>query len=225
MKANYMNKIREFINRPAAAVGCCLAGVVLDGAVRSVGLSFLCIPIVALLFVVAFVSMILLFWRLDKRWRVIVCASCFVLMLVFMTEMMDAMEFSQPSHSHTQQTVQAQGAGNILGSAGVSGGNSGHSGGYNGGSSGYHPEEDRTCGFCNGSRDCHVCDGEGGSRCSSCYASGDCKYCHGSGTSHGYGVTSKCGACNATGDCSICDGTGKRDCSICYGSGDCRHCY
>lgn len=215
MKNKNSEMLMKVVNNPRTSIICFLAALIVDSAFRSVGLSFLCIPVVALLVVTALISLILIFWNIDNRKRIFAGASCIFLLMIFMVEMVDAVELSQPDHSHVHtKTVPNHGT-------------SGGSGYYPEGD--YYPEEDYgpdddDCAVCHGTNECTNCSGNGGFTCSGCWSTGDCKYCHGSGVNRSYGVEGKCGACNGDGECDLCDGKGIRECRICYGKGRCKYC-
>ncbi len=83
----------------------------------------------------------------------------------------------------------------------------------------------KSCGICNDTKKCHVCNGRGDHPCSGMYCvSGKCQSCRGTGIYSGNGRMSKCIVCNGDGICDICDGTRRMDCSICHGNGKCTHC-
>lgn len=210
---------QKILYHPMASVICLLLAFAVDCVFRPIGLALLAVPYVALLTVFGIISLILNFYRVDNRIRVLAAAACILLLVLFMVEMVIVVETFGEDHE-----LRNSGYSEPISDDGRAGDHGGYDGGWGSGS--HEDREDHPtyeCGFCDGTRKCHSCNGRGGNPCTACH-NGRCKHCHGSGTSTGYGTTGRCGACRGTGDCSICDGTGTRECGICYGNGKCRHC-
>jgi len=224
MLKELLYSVRKAAYHPLASVCCLLLAVVIHCIFQPLGLTLLAVPYVVMLTIAAIISLLLIFYQVDNWTRIMASASCIVLVVLFMVEMISVMHSAV---AYVQPYDSGYSGGSYSGS-GYGGGYTGGHGSYGGGDhegSGYYPEDDDDCGVCHGTKMCTNCSGNGGSACMGCYSTGDCKYCHGSGVSTGYGVQSKCGACYGTGECKLCDGTGIRKCGICYGRGRCKYCY
>ena len=81
---------------------------------------------------------------------------------------------------------------------------------------------EKTCVYCSGTGNCHLCGGRGYDQCSSCWSTGKCTSCNGTGNDTGYG---DCIVCYGRGVCRTCDGKGKNTCTWCSGTGRCDHCH
>lgn len=90
----------------------------------------------------------------------------------------------------------------------------------------YVEDDYNSCGYCAGTKLCHICYGDGSNLCSYCFG-GRCSNCGGQGTIMKYtangNVNITCAHCKGTGSCNRCNGTGRTKCNYCN-NGVCRYC-